>query len=136
MRSSVANLATTSEAKTLVTSCHRGARENLQAVVDTSGIPRKALAADVCDGDEPLFSKKLAGTPGRPFDLDDLDRLPRAVRVAWLQRMCAAAGLTVPRELDLPELTEQLLAHIDEVATLAKLARVVGKAGTVKAGGR
>lgn len=121
------------EANTLGGSCRPGSRENLVAVIDMSGIQRKAIARDVCHGDESMLSKKLAGVPGRPFDLDDIDKLPRAVMVPWLQRMCALNGLTVPRELDLPELTEQLLSRIDEIASLAKLSRVVAGGANVKA---
>lgn len=133
MAPSVARASTPTEDNSFVSSCHRPSREALQTVIDRSDIPRKSMAADVCDGDEQMFSKKVAGVPGRPFDLDDIDRLPRAVLVAWLQRRCAAAGLTAPREMELPELTEQLLSRVDEIASLARLARVVtGK--PVKAG--
>lgn len=127
MSLTVASARTTTEDKKVVGSCHRPSRAALQAVIDRSDIQRKVMAAEVCAGDESMFSKKVAGAVGRTFDLDDLDRLPRAIRVEWLQRMCVADGLTAPRELDAAELSEQLLTRVDELASLAKLARVITK---------
>lgn len=107
------------------------ARPCLQTEVDRSGLPRKAIAQDVLGrNDESQFSKMVSG--GRPFDLDDLDRLPRPVLVAFVKRYCAALGLTVPRELELAEVTDDLLTHIERLFQIAKLARV-GKATAAKA---
>lgn len=124
MARSLANALATTEANSLGSSCQRPALELLRTVVDTSGVPRKALAADVCDGDEPLLSKKLAGAPGRPFSLDDLDALPAVVVRAWMTRYGATHGLKVSA-VDPVEVTEQLLDAVEQLNTLAKLARIV-----------
>lgn len=126
MRSSVSTAAATREDNDLVSSCQDPvARPCLHDAVNQSGVARKVLATDICGGDEPLLSKKMAGGPtGRPFDLDDLDRLPREVLVDWLKRMCAASGLTPPRELELHEISERILIQADAIVTLIRLARV------------
>lgn len=132
MPSSVANRAATTEAKPLVGSCRAGAAlAALRIEIDVCGVPRKAIAADVCAGDEPLLSKKLSGVPGRPFSLDDLDALPRAVLVKWLQRYGTVIGLKVV-EMEPGEISERLLTLVDELATVAKLARIVTRPLKVK----
>lgn len=115
----------TREDNDLVTSCQRLARPSLQGVVDRSAIAQKVLAQSVCNGDEPMLSKKLAG--GRPFDLDDLDNLPRGILVEWLKVFGARIGVRVT-DLDPGEVTERLLELIAEVARQADLARVTTKA--------
>lgn len=120
------NPVTTTEDKSLVTTCRRTALDAMRAEVDLSGVPKKAIASEVCDGDEPLFSKKLAGAPGRPFSLDDLDKLPRPIVVAWLKRYGLAVGVKVV-DLEPGEVTERLLMLVDELATVAKLSRIVGR---------
>lgn len=124
MASSLAARSTTTEDKSLVTTCRRAALDALRAEVDLSGVPKKALAAELCGGDEPLFSKKLAGAPGRPFSLDDVDKLPRPIVVAWLKRYGATVGVKVV-DLEPVEVSERLLLLVDELATVAKLARIV-----------
>ncbi|HYE88565.1 MAG TPA: hypothetical protein VEA16_19520 [Vicinamibacterales bacterium] len=109
------------------TSAGRGARRCFQDAVAANShvITQKAVGQDVLGrDDEAQFSKMLGGT--RPFDLDALDRVPRTVLVDWLRRYGREHGLVV-REMDLPELTEQLLTAVDTAASLAKLARVVTK---------
>jgi hypothetical protein len=107
------------------------ARRCLQQVIAESGIAQKALAIDVLGrDDEPMFSKMVGGT--RPFDINDLCALPRPVLVAWVKRFCREMGLTEPRELELAELTDDLLTQIERLFSIAKLARL-GKARQMKA---
>lgn len=112
------------EANDLGGSCQRPALEAVRDVVDGSGIAKKVIAADVCDGDEPLLSKKLAGVPGRPFSLDDFDKLPHALRVKWMKRYGASVGLKVV-EIDPTEVYERLSQLSDELAATLKLSHVV-----------
>jgi len=123
----------TTEAHALVSSCQSVALSALRTEVERSGVSQKALAQEVTDGDEPLFSKRLAGTPGRPFPLADLDHLPRAIVVAWMKRYGSAIGLRVT-DLEPGEVSERLLTLVDELASVAKLARIVTK--PLKAGPR
>lgn len=133
MSRTVAAAAAAREDNDLVTSCQPVARPCLHDAVNQSGVARKVLACEICGGDEPLLSKKMAGGPtGRPFDLDDLDRLPREVLIDWLKRMCVASGLTPPRELELHEISERILNQADAIVTLIRLARVSTR--QVKAG--
>lgn len=124
MKSSLANAVATTEAKTLGTTCQRSALEAIRLVVDNSGIAKKALAVDVCDGDEPLLSKKLAGVPGRPFSLDDLEKLPRALQVTWMKRYGEIVGVRVI-EMDPSEVYERLSKLADELAATLRLSHVV-----------
>lgn len=102
--------------------CHRGARAALKDVIDTSGVPRKALAGEVSNGDESLFSKQLGGT--RAFDLGALDLLPRPLVVAWLKRYGDQVGVKVT-DVEPAEVTERLLALVDELGTVARLAKIL-----------
>lgn len=115
--------ATTSD-KSVVGSCHRGARAAMQTEIEQSGVPRKVLAGEVANGDESLFSKMVGGT--RPFDLNALDALPRPLVVAWLKRYGAQIGVKVA-DIEPAELTERLLTLVDELASVARLSRIVGK---------
>lgn len=92
--------------------------------MDLSGIARKAIAIDVCDGDEPLLSKKLAGAPRRPFSLDDFEKLPRELQVAWFKRYGAVVGVKVV-EMDPGEVYERLAKLSEELAATLKLSQVV-----------
>lgn len=114
--------AVTSSDKPDVRTCHRGARTALQAEIETSGVPRKVLAGEVANGDESLFSKMVGGT--RPFDLGALDLLPRPLVVAWLKRYGAQVGVKVT-DVEPAEVTERLLALVDELGTVARLAKIL-----------
>lgn len=94
-------------------------------------MPRKALAAE-CDKSEQTFSKMTAGT--QAFGITDLERLPRDLQVAWMKSYGKELGLTV-RDIDPGEVHEQLYALVDQLATVARLGRIVatGKHATVKA---
>src|SRR5690349_1549347 len=94
MSRSVATRSMTTEAERLGSSCQSSALTTLREEIDLSA-QRKVIAAETCDGDEPLLSKRLAGVPGRPFPLADLDKLPRPIVVAWLKRYGAAVGVKV-----------------------------------------
>lgn len=124
MPRSLSNAIATTEANTLGSTCQRSALEAVRVVVDNSGIAKKALAADVCDGDEPLLSKKLAGVPGRPFSLDDFEKLPRALQVKWMKRYGEVIGVKVA-EIDPSEVYERLSKLSDELAAALKLSQVV-----------
>lgn len=124
MSRSLSNALTTTEANTLGTTCQRFALEAVRVVVDNSGIAKKVLARDVCDGDEPLLSKKLAGVPGRPFSLDDFEKLPRALQVKWMRLYGEVVGVKVV-EIDPTEIYERLSRLSDELAAALKLSNVV-----------
>lgn len=130
MPQSLPNTFATTPANSVVRSCQHGARACMQTTLDATETPRKAIAQEVLGrDDEPQFSKMVGGT--RPFDLDALDKLPRPVIVAWLQRYGQQLGVKVT-DMEPGEITEQLLALVDQLATVAKLAKVVGR--PVKAG--
>lgn len=131
----------TTKAKTSVATCPPSegrtthdkpvGRSCLRDELEQSGVPKKVFAfAVLARDDEAQFSKMVAGT--RPFDVDDLERLPREQLVGFLRRYCHALGLTTPRERDLAELSDDLLTQIDRVAQLVKLLRV-RKPAAVKA---
>ena len=61
----------------------------LNAAIDASGVPRKALAAD-CGLSDAQFSRLTSGVQGFPVSL--LDRLPKPITSDFLRRMDDALG--------------------------------------------
>lgn len=110
------------------TRCNSVALDCLNVEIDRYGVHHKALA-DECGKSKETFSKMRGGT--QAFGLDDFEKLPHALQVAWLKRYAQVIGVKVV-ELEPGELSERLLMLVDELATVAKLARVVTR-GQVKA---
>jgi hypothetical protein len=122
MSDKVAPAVATTEANSLVRSCP-SSRQTMQQVLDTSSTPRKAIAAEVLGrDDESQFSKMVGGT--RPFDLDHLDRMPRAERVDFLIRRCELEGLEV-RDPDIVQVAYEVVDLFDQIAAAARRMRLL-----------
>lgn len=115
----------------LTTRDNSQARSCLRDEINESGVPRKAFADLVASGDESLFSKMVAG--GRPFDLADFDNLPRELRVKWMQRYGREVLGVQVREMEPAELNAELLALVERIAAVHRLAQSVGKPQPAKA---
>lgn len=107
------------------------ARRCLQDEFDQSGVPRKALADYVANGDESLFSKMVNGA--RPFDISELDKLPRERVIGWMKRYGREVVGAQVRDLEHAELTEELHALVDRIVVVSQMARRVGKPQQLKA---
>jgi len=115
--------AAASEGKSAALSC-------LIAEIDAHPLPRKAIA-DECGKSEQTFSKMTAGT--QAFGLDDFERLPRDLQVKWMQRYGREVlGVNV-RDLDPAELNEELLALVDRMVIVRRIAAQVGRPVQAKA---
>lgn len=103
-----------------------GSRELMNLVIDMSEMPPKAIGYAVLQrDDEAQWSKMRSGV--RPFDLDHLDTLPRAVRVEWLRRRAEADGLEV-RDPDVVTAAYQFLGLVDQLVNAARLMRLPERA--------
>lgn len=100
------------------------ALECLNASLDASGEPAKALASEVKKS-EPTFSKMRSGV--QAFGVDDFERLPRPVQVAWMKRYGKEIGVAV-RELDSVEMADSLLEQLNELLRVVRLYAVRTKA--------
>lgn len=118
----VPNRPVTREDNSSVEACLARSRQILQAVLDRSELPRKAIAADVLGrDDEPQFSKMVGGV--RPWDLDHIDTLPRPVRIEWLRKRCEAEGLEV-RDPDVLEAACRLMEAFEQFTAAMKVMRL------------
>lgn len=96
------------------------ARRCLNEAIDTSIVPRKALADEHGMG-ESQFSKVTGGTA--PYDIDYLDALRDDVLFGFLDRYGRERGFEV-RVLDLPELDSDVLEQLNRLMATMRLREV------------
>lgn len=118
-----ADAATESQGKSVALEC-------LNREIDAFGMPRKALA-DELGTTAVTLSKMTTGL--QAFGLDAFERLPRDLQIAFLIRYGRdVLGLHV-QEILPTELMGQFVELVDQLATVARLTRLVGKPRQVKA---
>jgi len=93
------------------------ARRCLNLAIDTSGMPRKALA-DAHGMGESQFSKVTGGTA--LYDIDNLDCLPDDVLENFLNRYGAERGFEV-RMKDLREIDAEVMEQVHRLVATVRL---------------
>lgn len=100
---------------------------DLNAALDKTGLSDKQLFPDGMD--KRTVSKMRTGQQAFPVAL--LDVLPREARITFYRRQLAREGYEA-RPIDPTEVTDEILAAIEQLGRLGKLARL-GRARPAKA---
>jgi len=95
----------------------------LNEAIDTSGVPRKQLAATV-EKTEGTFSKMTTTGPNaQAFGLDSFERLPLRIQVAWLKRYGRQIGLEV-HELSALAVADAIAERFDELSRFIRMFQI------------